>query len=61
MQMRSSVVANWFVDAWTLYSRLGVADDADNTHSRRIILANQVAAVVFVLGVGVSTYFLSIT
>jgi serine phosphatase RsbU (regulator of sigma subunit) len=49
----------WLADAWRLYSRLGTADGANDALARRIILSNQVAAVVFVMGLGVTLYFLS--
>lgn len=45
--------------AWHTYSLLGVDADDNGPISRRIILSNRVAAVVFVLGIGVTAYFLS--
>lgn len=48
----------WLADAWQMYSRLGVAEDSGTALTRRIILSNQVAAVLLVLGIGVSLYFI---
>jgi serine phosphatase RsbU (regulator of sigma subunit) len=54
----SRTLIQWFADAWRTYSTLGIATSAEDPISRRIILTNRVAAVVFLLGIGVSAYFL---
>jgi len=43
---------------WQAYSQLGVKHLAEDPISRRIVLTNRVAAVVFVLGVWMAAYFL---
>ncbi len=49
----------WLQDAWNNYSLLGVEGSGNDAVSRRVILSNRVAAVVFVMGIGVTAYFLS--
>lgn len=59
MNIADTTILRWFKDAWTAYSHLGVNSDRSNPESRRIILNNKVAAVVFILGVWVSLYLVS--
>jgi len=58
MAQNKHSIHKWCTDAWHSFSNLGVQHGVDSPISRRIILTNRVAAVVFVLGLGVAFYFL---
>ena len=55
----NSSFLSWFKDAWTLVSRLGV--DAEDTpyFSRKIVLTNQVAVIIFIIALFLTVGFLA--
>lgn len=63
MQMSPMVgaVVKWVHDLWSFYSSLGVGQEDEGPKARRIILSNRVAAITFLLGLGIMLYFLSAT
>lgn len=55
-----NAIASWFSEAWQTVSYLGVNPDDTPYFSRKIVLTNQVAVVIFVIGILLTGGFLAI-
>ncbi|MCF8275643.1 MAG: SpoIIE family protein phosphatase [Flavobacteriales bacterium] len=56
----SKATKNWFEEAWTLVSSLGVKESDSPYLSRKIVLTNQVAIIIFTIALLLTTGFLAI-